>query len=218
MDGNRRWARQRGLPTLEGHRRGYEKLKQVGQWCLDRGIKFLTVYAFSTENWKRSKREVGYLMRLFKRALTKEVEEFDRKGIQLRVIGRHEGLAADLKQAIRRATARTKGNTTGVLNLAINYGGHYEILDAVRQLLERRFPLRRLNPQSFRRFLYAPDEPDPDLIIRTSGEQRLSGFLTWQCAYSELYFTKKHWPEFSERDLDAALADYARRQRRFGGR
>lgn len=216
LDGNRRWAREHGLPSIEGHRRGYVKAKQVGQWCLDRGIRILTLYAFSSENWQRPRREVSYLMGLFRQALERDLAEFHRLGIQLRVIGRISELAAGLQKIIGQAVGRTRRNTRAILNLAINYGGRFEIVDAVRRIIHGRVPAIQVTPTTFRGFLYAPDEPDPDLVIRTSGEQRLSGFLTWQSAYSELYFTKTHWPAFSQRTLDAALAEYARRQRRFG--
>lgn len=216
MDGNRRWARARGLPTLEGHRRGYDKLKDVGGWCLDRGIQTLTVYAFSTENWDRSKDEIAYLMDLFHRALTKEVEEFNRRGIRLKVIGIRERLPEPVQRAANDAEARTAGNTRGLLQLAINYGGRQEIVDAARAAITRGIKPEELTIETFRTLTYAPDVPDPDLIIRTSGEQRLSGFLTWGSAYSELYFTDVHWPDFGKEHLDAALAWYAGRERRFG--
>lgn len=216
MDGNRRWARGRGLPTLEGHRRGYDKLKDVGNWCLDRGVGYLTVYAFSTQNWDRSKEEIAYLMDLFHRALTSEVEEFNQRGIKLRVIGRREALPEAVRRAANEAEVRTERNTRGTMLLAINYGGREEITDAVRAAIRAGVTPDELTPERLASFRYAPDVPDPDLIIRTSGEQRLSGFLTWESVYSELYFTPVAWPDFSASDLDAALAWYASRQRRFG--
>lgn len=215
MDGNRRWARAHGLPTFEGHRRGYEKMKQVGRWALDRGIQYLTVYAFSTENWKRSKAEVQYLMDLLWHAFTNDLAEFHQLGVRLRFLGRIGGLELRLRRALHRAEQTTRANRRGTFCVAINYGGQYEILDAARRL-SRASPRARWTPARFRQFLYAPDIPDPDLILRTSGEQRLSGFLTWQSAYSELFFVRKHWPAFTARDFDAALREYARRQRRFG--
>lgn len=214
MDGNRRWARAHGLPTFEGHRRGYEKMKQVGRWALDRGIQYLTVYAFSTENWKRSKAEVNYLMDLLLYAFTHDLQEYHRLGIRLRFLGRIEELAPRLRTALRQAEQLTKKNRRATFCVAINYGGQPEILDAVQRIVKQRIPPRRLTSSSFRKYLYAPQVPD--LVLRTSGEQRLSGFLTWQSAYSELLFVKKHWPAFTERDLDAALKEYARRQRRYG--
>lgn len=216
MDGNRRWAKSRGLPSLEGHRRGYDKLKDVGDWCLARGIQILTVYAFSTENWNRSKEEVSYLMDLLHRALTKEVDIFHKKNIRLRVIGHRAGLPENVRQAADDAERQTAGNTAGTVQLAINYGGRQEIVDAVRRTLQDSMPPDAVTAETLGRYLYTPDTPDPELIIRTGGEQRLSGFLTWESVYSELYFTPVHWPEFTETDLDTALAWYAERGRRFG--
>ncbi len=216
MDGNRRWAKARGLPTFEGHRRGYDKLKEVGDWCLDRGVQIITVFAFSTENWKRTQEEVAYLMDLLLRALTQEIDEFMRRDIRVRVIGRRAGLSEKMRLAADQVWEETRGNSRGLLQLAINYGGQTEIVDAVRALCASGTKPEEINEQMIRSNLYAPNVPPPDLIIRTSGEQRLSGFLTWESAYSELYFTKTHWPDFSQSDLDAALDWYANRERRFG--
>ncbi|MFH1597968.1 MAG: polyprenyl diphosphate synthase [Patescibacteria group bacterium] len=214
MDGNRRWARNRGLPTLEGHRRGYNKVKKVGDWCLDRGIKILTVYAFSTENWNRSKKEVGYLMKLLKKALTDDIQEMHQKNIQVRVIGRVSQLSKDLQKAVRDAVKLTKKNTKGILNIALNYGGRPEIVDAIRKVVRKKVPITEA---AIADNLYTAGLPDPDLIIRTSGEYRLSNFLTWQASYSELMFIDKHWPAFTEKDLDKAIKEYQKRNRRFGG-
>ena len=231
IDGNRRWARARGLPIFEGHRRGYEKLKKVGDWCLKRGIKIMTVFVFSTENWRRSKREVAYLMKLLKRALIYEVKKIHKKGIRLQVLGRKEGLPLDLQKAVLRAEKLTKNNKKGILNLALNYGGRAEIIDAVKEIfkkfLERKNKekfslnelqnfLKNINEELLAKNLYTKNLPDPDLIIRTSGEQRLSGFLLWQAAYAELYFCSKLWPDFEEEDLEKALKWYVSRERRFG--
>lgn len=216
MDGNRRWARSEGLPTLEGHRRGYDKLKKVGEWCLNRGIETLTVYAFSTENWKRTQEEVGYLMDLLYKAVTVEIDEFMKRDIRVRVIGRPEGLSEKMQKATEQIWERTKNNKRGLLQLAINYGGHAEIVDAIRKICGKGITPGEITEDLITQNLYAPDVPPPDLIIRTSGEQRLSGFLTWQSAYSELYFTQTHWPDFSEGDLQAALDWYEGRERRHG--
>jgi len=214
MDGNRRWARGRGLPTLKGHQAGYNKMKKVGDWCLARGVKILTVYAFSTENWNRSKREVNYLMKLLKKALTDEVQEMHEKNIQVRVIGRISQLGKDLQKAVRDAMELTKKNTKGIVNIAINYGGRPELVDAFKVIVKKKAPVTE---KTIAQHLYTSGMPDPDLIIRTSGEYRLSNFLTWQSSYSELLFIDKHWPDFSEKDLDDAIAEYQRRHRRFGG-
>lgn len=216
MDGNRRWAREHDLPTLEGHRRGYDKLKEVGEWCLDRGVEALTVYAFSIENWNRSKEEVSYLMDLLHRALTGEIDEFMRRNIRVRVIGRREGLPDNVRVAADAIWERTKNNTRGLLQLAINYNGQAEIVDAIRAIMLQGMIAETVTEETVGAHLYARDVPPPDLIIRTSGEQRLSGFLMWQSCYSELYFLEKHWPDFSESDLDAALTWFATRGRRFG--
>lgn len=216
MDGNRRWARARGLPTLEGHRRGYDKLKDVGGWCIDRGIRQMTVYAFSTENWNRSKEEVAYLMELLEQGLRNEVESFLERGIRLRVIGRRHGLPSGVLDAIDHAERQTLACEKGTLYVAINYGGRPEIIDAVNAAREHIPPNAPLTEDDLSKHLYAPEVASVDLIIRTSGEQRTSGFLLWQAAYSELYFTAVHWPDFSEADLDGALSWYTDRDRRFG--
>lgn len=216
MDGNRRWARQRGLPTLSGHRRGYDVAMKAGDWCLDRGIEVLTLFAFSTENWDRSKKEVNYLMRLMSLALSREVQNLHRKNIRISVIGRIHELPKRLQQHIKKAMELTKHNSRGTLQLAINYGGRAEIIDAMRQVYRSAKSASAITEKSLSAAMYTKLQPDPDMIIRTSGEQRLSGFLTWQGVYSELYFLDKHWPDFSARDLDRALTEYKRRQRRFG--
>ena len=216
LDGNRRWARSKGLPNLEGHRRGYENVKRVGKWCLKKGIKILTVYAFSTENWKRSKREVNYLMKLLKRALTKDLKEFHKMGMQLRIIGRRRDLPKDLQEAIKKAMDLTKDNDKGILNIAINYGGRAEIVDAVKKIVRKKVPVSEIDENLVEDNLYTAGLPDPDMIVRTSGEHRLSGFLLWQASYSELHFIKKHWPEFSEKDLEGVIREFNKRQRRFG--
>ncbi len=216
LDGNRTWARGRGLPTLEGHRRGYDRLKEFGDWCIARGIPMVTAFAFSTENWNRAPEEVAYLMELLERALSREVDEFDKRGVRLRVIGRREGLPTAIVRAAAAAEERTKNNGKMTLQLAINYGGRPEIVDAAKRALAAGLTPETLTEEAFTRFLYAPETPDPDLIIRTAGHRRLSGFLLWEAAYSELHFTKTLWPDFSEVDLDAALADYAGRVRKFG--
>ncbi|MFA5029594.1 MAG: polyprenyl diphosphate synthase [Patescibacteria group bacterium] len=217
MDGNRRWAKEHGLPTLEGHRRGYNKLKEVGEWCIDRGIKTLTIYAFSTENWNRSEEEVGYLMDLLHRALTKEVAEFNRRGIKLKIIGSRERLSEKLKTAIIEAEEATKNNERGLLNICLNYGGRLEIVEAVKKIVQSGRPAQEIDENLISQNIWLAGQTDPDLIIRTSGEQRLSGFLTWESVYSELLFVKCHWPEFSQTDLDTAIEEFNKRNRRFGG-
>jgi len=217
MDGNRRWAKARGWPSLRGHQQGYDKVKRVGDWCLERGIKILTLYAFSTENWKRTEKEVKYLMGLLERALTVELNYFQDRDICLRVIGRKDELSSKFQSIIQKAEEATKDNQAGILNLAINYGGRPEIIDAVKNIVRDKIKSEDINQELFSKYVYTAGLPDPDLIIRTSGEQRLSGFLTWQSVYSEFYFIDKHWPDFSEKDLDEAIDWFDKRERRFGG-
>lgn len=217
MDGNRRWAKDNGLPSFEGHRQGYDKMKEVGQWCIDRGITTLTVYAFSTENWNREEVEVNYLMDLLYKAVTTEVEEFNKRGIRLKIIGTRERLSEKLVKAIAEAEERTQNNDKGTLNICLNYGGRLEIVDAVKKIIAKGIPVDQITEKTISENIWLAGQDDPDLIIRTSGEQRLSGFLTWESVYSEFLFIDKHWPAFSEADLDAAINDYNNRHRRFGG-
>lgn len=216
LDGNRRWAKANGLPTLEGHRRGYDNVKTIGLAALERGIEHFTVFAFSTENWKRTTEEVGYLMGLLLHALTAEVDFFMKNNIRLKVIGRREGLSEQIQKAIIDAETRTALNTKGQINLCINYGGRAEIVDTVKQILTEGHKPEEITEEFLSSKMWMQGIPDPDLWIRTSGEQRLSGFLTWESVYSELYFVEKHWPAFEVSDLDAALAEYENRERRFG--
>lgn len=216
MDGNRRWARDRGIPTLEGHRAGHDSVKRLGDWCLARGLEVVTIWAFSTENWKRTQEEVGYLMDLLEWSLKNDVEEFYQKGIRLRVIGRREGLRPSIIRGIEEAEEKTKNNTKMTLVIALNYGGQAEIVDAVRTLIRAGVKAEEVNEARLAAAMYWPEMPSPDFIIRTSGEERLSGFLLWEAPYAELYWSKKHWPDFSEQDLEAALEEYVSRQRRYG--
>ena len=216
VDGNRRWAREKGLPTIEGHRRGLDNVKKIGKWCKQKGVKILTLFAFSTENWKRPKAEVNYLMSLLKLALSgKNLQEINKDNIQVKIIGQREKLSPQLQKAIEKAEELTQHNKSGVLNIALSYGGRTEIVEAIKKCFQKN-PLSKITERLINQNLWTAGEPDPDLIIRTGGEQRMSNFLLWQAAYSELYFSKKYWPEFTEKDLDDALSDYARRQRRFG--
>lgn len=216
MDGNRRWAKERGLPGSDGHKAGYERLKEAGQWCLDRGISMLTVFAFSTENWRRTKEEVGYLMGLIEKALIDELEFFIQKGIRLKVIGRMEELRPTLQADIQRAIDATKDFTEHTLVICLNYGGRPELVDAVKKIVASGKSAEQIDEATIQSALYLPEMQDPDLIIRTSGEERLSGFLLWQAAYSELYWASCHWPDFTEAELDKALETFAARQRRYG--
>lgn len=216
MDGNRRWARERGLSPVEGHREGYENMKRVGDWCLERGVESLTVFAFSTENWKRSETEVNFLMTILERALDKELNYFLERKVRLRVLGRKEGFSKKIQQLIERAEEATKYFDRMTFGICLNYGGRFEIVDAVKQIVAEGIPAGAIDEAAISKRLYWPDMPDPDLVIRTSGENRLSGFLTWQSVYSELYFTDVYWPAFDEAELDKAFEEFKNRQRRFG--
>ncbi len=216
LDGNRRWAKAQGLPQLEGHRKGYENLKTIGKAGIKRGIKYVSAYVFSTENWNRSQEEVDYLMKLLLWVAKNEVVELHKENIRVRFAGSKDRLSTTLKKAITEAETKTKDNTAGSLVVCLNYGGQQEITDATKSIVNQGVSVEEITPQVIANHLYAPDVPPIDLIIRTSGEQRLSNFMLWRAAYSELIFVNKHWPAFNETDLDAALAEYASRQRRFG--
>ncbi len=216
MDGNRRWAKERGKLPMQGHQAGYELLKPLGDWCLARGIKVLTVFAFSTENWKRTEEEVGYLMDFLERALTEELHTFKDKGVKLKIIGRREGLRPSVVRAIQSAEEATKDNEKAIFVICINYGGRPEIVDACKAVVKDGLKPEDITEEALTARMYWPEMPAPDLLIRTSGEERTSGFLTWESAYSELYWCDKHWPDFDEQELDKALEEYATRKRRFG--
>lgn len=216
MDGNGRWARARHKPRLSGHRAGAEALDRVMHYCQDAGIKYLTVYAFSTENWKRSKTEVSGLMKLLSSFIKSKEKELVANGVRFRVVGRKADLSPKLQKEIAGLEERTKGGSF-TLAVALSYGGRAEIIDAANEW-RRANPKDDLTEESFRAFLYAPDIPDPDLIVRTSGEVRTSNFLLWESAYSEYYFTDVLWPDFDRAEFDKALASYGKRERRMGGR
>ncbi len=216
MDGNGRWATQRGLPRSEGHRQGLENAKNLVLAASRLGIRYLSLYAFSTENWKRTADEVGFLMGLIKRHLRSELAFYKKNSIRFVHSGDPEGLPKDIVDEIRDVEASTRHFDGMTLNIAINYGGRDEIVRAVRRLAQKG-SLAELGTKDITGALDRPDLPDPDLIIRTGGEYRLSNFLLWESAYSELFFSEALWPDFSAQELEAALADFARRERRFGG-
>lgn len=218
MDGNSRWARERLLPRVMGHKAGIESIRRVAEAADQRGVRVLTLYAFSTENWSRPRDEVEALMSLFSDTIRREVDELARRGIELRFAGRVHELSPALQEQMRQATERTRVSARAILNIAINYGGRLEIVDAVRELAREGADLSRLDEAMLASRLYTRDLPDPDLVIRTAGEMRLSNFLLWQAAYSEFYSTQTLWPDFSGNDFDEALASYQRRIRRFGAR
>ncbi len=216
MDGNGRWARKRGLPRLFGHRAGAENIHRVVEACADFGIEVLTVYAFSTENWGRPKDEVDGLMRLLQETIDREVPEMNRKGVRLVHSGDPSRLAPELQDAIKKALDLTKGNDRIILNVALNYGGRAEIVKAVREIIRDGVSPEDVTEELISSHLYTADLPDPDLIIRTAGEMRLSNFLIWQAAYAEYYSTPTLWPDFDREELRKALDAYARRERKFG--
>ncbi len=235
MDGNGRWAQGRGLPVAAGHRAGAKALRRVLEHALDLGIEEVTVYSFSTENWNRSRDEVEALMRLFVEMIDSQVPDMHERGARVRFVGRREGAPEELARRIEEAEALTAANTRMTLYIAFGYGGRRELLDAAEGLAAEYAASAwgagedalgeagggqrpGFTEDDLRRHLYAPEMHDPELLIRTSGELRISNFLLWQCAYAELYFSDRLWPDFGPGDLDAALADYAGRQRRFGGR
>lgn len=216
MDGNRRWARAHKLPLMEGHRRGLDGVRAAIKWCMEKGVRFLTVFAFSTENWDRPPAEISYLMKLFVRVIKRETKKLAAEGVRFSVVGRIHGLSKDIQREIAKATKATANNTKLLYTMALNYGGRAEIVDAIKSIVSMKPAPGQITESLVARHMYAPDVPDPDLIIRTSGELRLSGFLLWEAAYAELYFTPTLWPDFGAKDLDAALAEFQNRQRRFG--
>lgn len=220
MDGNGRWAKARRLPRIMGHREGMKSVRAVVETARKVGIKVLTLYAFSKENWQRPKEEVSFLMRLLAEYLQKEVDELHEKDIQIRAIGELELLPQEVQGLLREAMEKTRKNQGLILNLALSYGGRAEIVQAARALaracLAGRLRPEEIDEKLFSSYLYTHDLPDPDLLIRTSGELRLSNFLLYQCAYTELYFTPVLWPDFREKEFLEALKDYQRRERRFG--
>jgi undecaprenyl diphosphate synthase len=217
MDGNGRWAAQRHLPRVEGHRAGIDSVREVVETSARLGIRVLTLYAFSVENWKRPVAEVSTLMMLLKRYLRLELNTLLRNNIRFRVIGREDELAPDIRSELQLAEQKTAGNTGMLFNIALNYGGRAEIVEAVKRMLAAGVAPDAIDEQTFAGFLYTAGQPDPDLLIRTSGEMRVSNFLLWQIAYSEIWVTDTLWPEFRKRHLFEAVLAYQKRDRRYGG-
>jgi|FLYN01.1.fsa_nt_gi undecaprenyl diphosphate synthase len=216
MDGNGRWAKARGLPRTEGHRAGTENLRRILKACVEFGVEILTIYAFSTENWNRPRAEVRMLMRILESVIDRELKELHESGVQIRHIGEVDRIEPRLRQKIRQACEYTKNNTKLILNVAFNYGGRDEIVQAVQRIVADGIPPEDIDEDLISSYMYTHDLPDPDLIIRTSGEMRTSNFLTWQGTYSEYYFTPKYWPDFDKEELRKALVEYSHRTRRFG--
>jgi len=216
MDGNGRWAQQRGLPRLAGHRAGTENIRRLLENCVEFGVQYVTLYAFSTENWRRPPEEVRGLMGILENVIERELDELDSKGVQLRHLGRLGDLPPALQTKIENAIRRTAGNSRLVVCVALNYGGRAEIVDAIQRIIREGVPPERVDEALVSRHMYAPDIPDPDLIIRTAGESRLSNFLLWEAAYAEYYVTPTYWPDFDGAELRRALLAYGQRHRRFG--
>jgi undecaprenyl diphosphate synthase len=216
MDGNGRWAKQRGLPRLAGHKAGTENVRQIIKSAVDFNIPYLTLYAFSTENWARPKEEVNGLMRLLSESIDKELDELDREGVQIRHLGDPVQLNANLRKKIQKSVERTKNNQRLVLSIALNYGGRAEIVQAIKRMLEDKVAPEEVNEELVSRYLYTAGLPDPDLIIRTSGEFRTINFLIWQAAYAEWYITPTLWPDFDKEEFSLAIEAFRQRERRFG--
>ncbi|WP_297631389.1 isoprenyl transferase [uncultured Clostridium sp.] len=221
MDGNGRWAKKRKLPRTMGHKAGVETIRRVLKEADRIGIKYMTLYAFSTENWKRPKDEVGALMKLLVQYLRQEINELHKKGVKINVLGDMSMLPKECREEIKKAKEKTKDNSGITMNIALNYGGRNEIIRGIKKLAleikEGNIDISDINEEMFENYLYTKDIPDPDIIIRPSGEQRLSNFLLWQCAYSEFWYSDICWPDFKEKDLHQAIYDFQQRDRRFGG-
>jgi undecaprenyl diphosphate synthase len=217
MDGNGRWAKSRGLPRLAGHHAGVENLRRVIEGCVEDGVQVLTIYAFSTENWERPEDEVKGLMLILEDVIDRELGELHRNGVQLRHIGRLEGLSPLLQKKVAQAMALTRENRKLVLNIAFNYGGRDELVRAIKNMIHDGVAMEAVDEALIEKYLYTAGVPDPDLVIRTSGEQRGSNFLIWQSAYAEWYFPPVFWPDFNKEELRKALWEYSARDRRFGG-
>ncbi len=220
MDGNRRWARSRGMPPIFGHQRGAEAVRRTVERCLERGVPYLTLFAFSSENWKRPAAEIAELMNLLRFYLHREINELARNGVRLRFLGERDLMAQDIAGMMADAERRTRGNAALTLTIALNYGSRREIARAARELAEQvragKLDAGAIDEARFEQALNALDLPDPDLLIRTSGEQRLSNFMLWQLAYTELVFLPVNWPEFDKSHFDEAIAEFQRRERRYG--
>lgn len=217
LDGNRRWAREQGLPTLEGHRQGYENLKTLARHAFKQGVQYVSAYIFSTENWSRDKAEVDYLMNLALKIATKDAKELSKENIKVVVLGITDNVPAKLVKAWRNTEEDSKNNTGGTLALCFNYGGTRELTDAIKAIIEDGISSDKISEQTISDHLYHPEIPDVDFMIRTSGEHRISNFMLWRIRYAELYFVDTHWPGLTVDDLTAALEEFANRNRRFGG-
>lgn len=217
IDGNRRWAKTHGLPTYEGHLAGYNALKDIAFATLDAGVEYMSIYIFSTENWKRSQEEVSKLMGLILRLFTTDATIFTEKNIRLKVLGMRDGLDDKILKAMDALEEKSKNNTAGTLAICLNYGGQREIVDAVKKIVQLGTEIDDIDEDLIAEHLYGGEVPPVDVIVRTSGEKRLSNFMLWRAAYSEFIFLDKMWPEMTKEDVDAIIEEYTRRHRRFGG-
>jgi len=217
VDGNRRWAKAHGLPTYEGHLAGYNAIQDVASATFDAGVEYVSAYIFSTENWKRSEQEVSKLMSLVLKLLTSDVHLFDENNIKLKILGSRDNVSEKILKAIDDAETRTANNTRGTLALCFNYGGQLEIADALKAMLKSGIDASDISPELISDHLYSPEIPPLDLVVRTSGEQRISNFMLWRAAYSEFLFLEKMWPDMTKDDVTAILEEYSRRDRRIGG-
>lgn len=217
LDGNRRWARKHSIPEYDGHLAGYNALKEVMDGCFERNIKYVTIYAFSNENWKRDKSEVTGLMRLALQAISKDLKRLIERNVRVRILGRREGISAKLLAAFEKCEEKTRHLTGGTLAVCFNYSGQQEIVDAARKCVQDGLDPEEITDEAIAERIYAPDIPPIDMVVRTSGEQRLSNFMLWRTAYSEFYFLQKLWPEMTKDDVNAIIEEYNRRHRRFGG-
>lgn len=216
LDGNRRWARKHSLPEFDGHLAGYNALTEVLEATFEKGVKFVSIYVFSTENWKRDKEEVSNLMKLAARAITTDLKRFIKSGIRVRFVGRRDGIGAKLLDAVDKAEEATRDLSKGTVLVCFNYGGQQEIADAARRCVEDGLKPEQVDEAAIAERLYAPDAPPVDLVVRSSGEQRISNFMLWRVAYSEFLFVEKYWPDMTKQDVTDIIREYNRRQRRFG--
>jgi undecaprenyl diphosphate synthase len=217
LDGNRRWARKHSIPEYDGHLAGYNSLKEVMDGCFERDIKYVTIYAFSNENWKRDKSEVSGLMKLALQAISKDLKRLIDRNVRIRILGRRDGISAKLLAGFEKCEEKTRHLTGGTLAVCFNYGGQQEIIDAARKCMQDGLTPDEIDEEAIASRIYGPDIPPIDMVVRTSGEQRLSNFMLWRTAYSEFYFIKKLWPEMTKDDVTDIIEEYNRRQRRFGG-
>jgi|SRR3989344_1407929 len=215
-DGNRRWALSQGFSIQQGYLKGKDKFNEFLMWCKNRGVAIVTVFGFSSENWKRPQDQVDFLMNLFEKYLDESIEEFNAEGVKVKIIGQKERLSESLQNVIVKVEEATEKNNTIQLNLAVSYGGKWDILQAVKKIIADNIPVEKIDEEILSGYLSTAGLVDPDLVIRAGGEMRMSNFVLWQAAYSELYFSEKLWPDFSEEDLDEAIGEFQKRQRRFG--